>query len=91
MNIIYWLALGAFAGGTEAFMVAAILPEIFADLGGERALGWPLCGYIRVLLSGQFADLDGEGLRASKLASQLCLPGLNVHPIGRRRWDNDGS
>jgi len=32
MNMIYWLAVGAFAVGTEAFMISAILPEISADL-----------------------------------------------------------
>jgi predicted MFS family arabinose efflux permease len=30
--MIYWLAIGAFAVGTEAFMISAILPEISADL-----------------------------------------------------------
>jgi predicted MFS family arabinose efflux permease len=30
---LYWLALGAFAVGTEGFMIAAILPRISADLG----------------------------------------------------------
>jgi len=29
---LYWLALGTFAVGTEAFMIAAILPRIAADL-----------------------------------------------------------
>jgi len=29
---LYWLALGAFAVGTEGFMIAAILPRIAADL-----------------------------------------------------------
>jgi hypothetical protein len=32
MNMIYWLAVGAFAVGTEAFMVSAILPDISKDL-----------------------------------------------------------
>jgi predicted MFS family arabinose efflux permease len=31
--MIYWLAIGAFAVGTEAFMISAILPEISRDLG----------------------------------------------------------
>jgi predicted MFS family arabinose efflux permease len=30
--MIYWLAIGAFAVGTEAFMISAILPEISGDL-----------------------------------------------------------
>lgn len=30
---LYWMALGAFAIGTESFMVAAILPDIAIDLG----------------------------------------------------------
>jgi predicted MFS family arabinose efflux permease len=30
--VIYWLAVGAFAVGTEAFMISAILPEISKDL-----------------------------------------------------------
>jgi predicted MFS family arabinose efflux permease len=30
--MIYWLAIGAFAVGTEAFMISAILPDISADL-----------------------------------------------------------
>ena len=29
---LYWLALGAFAVGTEGFMIAAILPRIAGDL-----------------------------------------------------------
>lgn len=29
---LYWLALGAFAVGTESFMIAAVLPDIAADL-----------------------------------------------------------
>lgn len=29
---LYWLALGAFAVGTEGFMIAAILPDIASDL-----------------------------------------------------------
>jgi predicted MFS family arabinose efflux permease len=32
MNMIYWLAVGAFAVGTEAFMISAILPGISTDL-----------------------------------------------------------
>jgi predicted MFS family arabinose efflux permease len=32
MNMIYWLAVGAFAVGTEAFMISAILPDISKDL-----------------------------------------------------------
>jgi len=32
MNMIYWLAVGAFAVGTEAFMISAILPGISSDL-----------------------------------------------------------
>ena len=32
MNMIYWLAVGAFAVGTEAFMISAILPGISLDL-----------------------------------------------------------
>jgi predicted MFS family arabinose efflux permease len=37
---LYWLALGTFAVGTEAFMVAAILPGIAADLSvGLQAAG----------------------------------------------------
>ena len=30
---LYWLALGAFAVGTEGFMIAAVLPKIARDLG----------------------------------------------------------
>jgi predicted MFS family arabinose efflux permease len=30
---LYWLALGTFAVGTEAFMIAGILPRIASDLG----------------------------------------------------------
>ncbi|MBK5959241.1 MFS transporter [Rhodoplanes elegans] len=29
---LYWMALGAFAVGTESFMIAAVLPDIAADL-----------------------------------------------------------
>ena len=29
---LYWLALGAFAIGTEGFMIAPLLPSIAADL-----------------------------------------------------------
>ncbi|MBY6262575.1 MFS transporter [Azospirillum sp. 412522] len=37
---LYWLALGSFAVGTESFMIAAILPEIAADLSvSEQAAG----------------------------------------------------
>jgi predicted MFS family arabinose efflux permease len=32
MNMIYWPAVGAFAVGTEAFMISAILPGISSDL-----------------------------------------------------------
>src|SRR3984957_6343570 len=32
MNMIYWLAVGAFAVGTEAFVISAILPGISSDL-----------------------------------------------------------
>ncbi len=32
MTALFWLALGAFAVGTEGFMIAAILPKISADL-----------------------------------------------------------
>lgn len=37
---LYWLALGSFAVGTESFMIAAILPDIAADLSvSEQAAG----------------------------------------------------
>ncbi|WP_207461572.1 MFS transporter [Azospirillum sp. SYSU D00513] len=37
---LYWMALGSFAVGTESFMIAAILPEIAADLSvSEQAAG----------------------------------------------------
>jgi predicted MFS family arabinose efflux permease len=32
LTALYWLALGTFAVGTEAFMIAAILPKIAGDL-----------------------------------------------------------
>src|SRR6266404_3386152 len=39
---LYWLALGAFAIGTEGFMIAAILPNIAADLVVSVALAGSL-------------------------------------------------
>ncbi|MBP2292037.1 MFS transporter [Azospirillum rugosum] len=37
---LYWMALGSFAVGTESFMIAAILPDIAADLSvSEQAAG----------------------------------------------------
>jgi len=37
---LYWMALGAFAIGTESFMIAAVLPDIAADLSvSEQAAG----------------------------------------------------
>lgn len=55
--MIYWLAIGAFAVGTEAFMISAILPEIAGDLqvsmqsvGGLVALFFiRLCGQLSVI------------------------------------------
>lgn len=32
---LYWMALGAFAVGTESFMIAALLPDIARDLGAS--------------------------------------------------------
>jgi predicted MFS family arabinose efflux permease len=41
MNMIYWLALGAFAVGTEAFMISAVLPEISSDLRvSQQSVGY---------------------------------------------------
>src|SRR5471032_2106981 len=34
---LYWLALGAFAIGTEGFMIAPLLPSIAADVGTSVA------------------------------------------------------
>ena len=34
---LVWLALGAFAIGTEGFMIAALLPQISSDLGVTTA------------------------------------------------------
>lgn len=34
---LLWLALGAFAIGTEGFMIAALLPQIAADVGASTA------------------------------------------------------
>jgi predicted MFS family arabinose efflux permease len=34
---LYWLALGAFAVGTEGFMIAGILPRLAADLSVSPA------------------------------------------------------
>src|SRR3989440_6894497 len=39
---LYWLALGTFAIGTEGFMIAAILPNIAADLVISVALAGSL-------------------------------------------------
>ena len=39
---LYWLALGTFAIGTEGFMIAAILPNIAADLAVSVALAGSL-------------------------------------------------
>src|ERR1700681_3192459 len=39
---LYWLALGTFAIGTEGFMIAAILPNIAADLVVSVALAGSL-------------------------------------------------
>src|SRR2546423_13770709 len=39
---LYWLALGTFAIGTEGFMIAAILPDIAADLVVSVALAGSL-------------------------------------------------
>lgn len=35
---VYWLAIGAFAVGTEAFMLGGILPRIATDLGVTAAM-----------------------------------------------------
>jgi len=32
MSILYWMALGTFAIGTEGFMIAPLLPDLAADL-----------------------------------------------------------
>ena len=45
----YWLALGTFAIGTEGFMIAAILPNLAADL------------VVSVALAGSLVSIFGSG------------------------------
>src|SRR4029453_514994 len=57
LNSLVWLALGAFAIGTEGFMIAGLLPVLARGLkvarGGAAsrapafsALGWPVSGVL---------------------------------------------
>jgi predicted MFS family arabinose efflux permease len=45
---LYWLALGTFAIGTESFMIAAILPQIAADLSVTVAAAGQLMGIFAI-------------------------------------------
>jgi len=38
MRVLIWAALGAFAVGTEGFLIAPLLPEMAGDLGVSSSM-----------------------------------------------------
>ena len=51
LNSLYWLALGAFAIGTEGFMIAGLLPALARDLN----VGLPAAGHLVTAFSLAYA------------------------------------
>ncbi len=77
---LYWLAVGAFAVGTEGFMIAAILPRIAADPVGQSRRRRPGGDDLRSCLWAQFADSD-HALRPLSGAARCLFPRCR-----RSRW-----
>src|SRR5882762_7251881 len=61
---LYWLALGTFAIGTEGFMIAAILPNIAADLVVSVALAGSLISIFALGRRGHSAARTASWVRA---------------------------
>lgn len=79
LRTLVWLSLGAFALGTEAFMIAGILPEIAADLG----VSIPLAGHLVTIFALTYAF--GAPLMAVATASlprkQLLIGALGAFAL----------
>src|SRR5437660_7583888 len=88
---LYWLALGTFAIGTEGFMIAAILPNIAADL----VVSVPLAGSLISIFSLAYAlsspiltavtgRVDGPTLLLAAMAicSLAIVVAANTHTFG---------
>jgi predicted MFS family arabinose efflux permease len=76
MNPIYWLAVGAFAVGTEGFMLGGILPRIAGDLGATAAMTGQLVtvfAFAYAISSPILTALSGHFNRRSLLIAAMIL------------------
>jgi predicted MFS family arabinose efflux permease len=72
---LYWLALGAFAVGTEGFMIAGILPRLAADLSvSPAAAGYLVTAFALAyaFASPVLTALTGKFNRRSVLVVAMC-------------------